>query len=311
MIFKPMLAANDKVLSPTLEDLQQLQYPMYGTPKKDGIRARVVWQDGKHRLLSRTNKPIPNCMIEEWCEENEIPIGCDGELVVQDRFGDADFHECQSKIMTKYSAPFNWTYYVFDMCRQPNEPPMTYKERFRDIHRQLRSSAYPKVVALSPQRMDNPGHALAYALDQIDIEGNEGIILRRGDGPYKQGRTTFNEGYMLKVKECEDREAIIIGFEERMHNANKGKRDGVGALKRSKHKANLHKTGMLGAFWVRDIETNVEFKVSGFTDAFARKAWENQHLYYNKVCTYSKFKHGEKDKPRQPKFKGIRDERDL
>lgn len=304
-IFKPMLAANDRIVTP--EDLQQLQYPLWGTPKKDGIRARVVW-DKKHghHMLSRTNKPIPNCFVEEWCKENEVPEGCDGELVVQGRFGDEDFNECQSKFMSTYSVPFEWTYYVFDDW---SDTELNYIARVASCSH-LKQSGIPYIDVLCPKKLKNPDDVLEYETVQVDLNGHEGIILR-SNSRYKQGRTTFREGLMLKMKRFQDKEALIIGFEERMHNANKGKRNEVGAFKRSKHKANLHRTGMLGAFWLRDIETGVEFKCSGFTDAFARKVWENQHHYYNKLCTYCKPLHGEKNKPRQPKFKGIRDERDL
>src|SRR5678816_1581712 len=271
-IFKPMLAANDRTVTP--DDLHLLQYPLWGTPKKDGIRARITYNTKckRHEAVSRTNIPIPNCFIEEWVAENEIPVGCDGELVVQDRFGDADFHECQSKILSTYSVPFEWKYYVFDGWNKPG----TYRQRLRDISRYINSSGVPYIHILPPQKLRNADEVLAYEKREVDTNGHEGIILRSGGGEYKQGRTTFLEGLMLKMKRMIDKEALIIGFEEKKHNANSATRDKVGRLKRSKNKANLHGTGMLGAFWVRDIETQQEFKVSGFTDAFARHVWENK-----------------------------------
>lgn len=302
-----MLAANDRTVTP--DDLHLLQYPIWGTPKKDGIRARMVYnkQRKRHEALSRTNIPIPNYLIEEWVADNEVPEGCDGELVVQDRFGDADFHECQSKILSQYSVPFAWKYYVFDAWNID----AGYRKRYKSIELLLSWSGIPYIQGLRPVKLHNEDEVLAYEKEQVEIHGHEGIILRSADGHYKQGRTTFLEGLMLKMKRMSDHEALIIGFHEKKHNANSATRDKVGRLKRSKNKANLHGTGMLGAFHVRDIVTGEEFKVSGFTDAFARHVWENKHHYFEKICTYCKVIHGEKNKPRQPKFKGIRNLTDL
>ena len=40
------------------------------------------------------------------------------------------------------------------------------------------------------------------------------------NAPYKQGRSTVREGYLLKVKTFLDDEATVVRFEERMHNGN-------------------------------------------------------------------------------------------
>lgn len=303
----PMLAAQQIL---TDDDLQSLQYPIYGTPKKDGIRAHVVWDGCRHAMMSRTNKPIPNCFIEEWCKENEIPIGCDGELVVQNKHGDADFHTCQSRIMSTYSVPFEWTYYVFDHTRMFQHG---YYDRARGIYKELRVGGYgpsSRIRMLLPQKLVDADEVRSYYQEMVD-QGNEGIILRSKDGRYKEGRCTFKEGLMLKLKARETREAQIVGFIERYHNSNTGKRNNVGQLKRPKKKSGLLPTGMLGAFVLRDLEDGTIFNCSGFTDAFAKHVWENKHLYMDKIVSYDKLIHGEKDKPREPKFKGIRDQRDI
>lgn len=308
--FRPMLAARE-IVRP--EDLHTLQYPMWGTPKKDGIRAQVFWdkKTKTNRMFSRKHLPIPNCHIEEWCAEYEVPVGCDGELVVQGRFGDEDFHECQSKIMSNITVPFKWTYYVFDQWwdDMPGDPG--YRKRFKNIAKTLAGTGLLDVVLLKPIPLLSPEDVIVYEKYQVDVEGNEGIILRSGDGHYKQGRCTLNEQLMLKMKRFESREAKVIDFIERKHNANKQTRDKVGAAKRSKHKANLHGMNTLGALVGRDLETGVEFKCAGFTDEQAQKIWNNKMDYYEKIFTYDKQIHGEKDKPRSPQFKGFRSLDDL
>jgi len=60
-------------------DLDTLPYPVYVTPKLDGIR--VLFKDGV--ALSRTLKPIPNKSIQKWAAfwGDELE-GMDGELIV-------------------------------------------------------------------------------------------------------------------------------------------------------------------------------------------------------------------------------------
>ena len=60
-------------------DLDNLQYPVYVTPKLDGIRC--LFKDGV--ALSRTLKPIPNKSIQVWAKQYaKVLEGMDGELIV-------------------------------------------------------------------------------------------------------------------------------------------------------------------------------------------------------------------------------------
>ena len=53
--------------------------------------------------------------------------------------------------------------------------------------------------------------------------GGEGLILRNPDGVYKFGRSTPKQQLSIKVKFFEQDEFEVIGFTERMHNANQAK----------------------------------------------------------------------------------------
>ena len=67
------------------------------------------------------------------------------------------------------------------------------------------------------------------------------------DGPYKCGRSTVREGYLLKLKRFADGEAVILGCCEQMHNANAAQQDAFGRTKRSSHKDNKIGKATLGA----------------------------------------------------------------
>jgi DNA ligase-1 len=139
--------------------------------------------------------------------------------------------------------------------------------------------------------------------------GYEGVMVRHPRGPYKFGRATQREGWLLKVKRKQTSEALIIGFQEQMHNANELKTDELGYAERSSHQANLVPTGVLGAFTVRD--KGVEFNVgTGFTFQDRQEFWRKRHELIGSRITYEYLPIGVKDKPRHPVFKGFRPQED-
>jgi DNA ligase-1 len=143
-------------------------------------------------------------------------------------------------------------------------------------------------------------------------QGFEGVMLRDPNGKYKFGRSTTAEAALVKLKRFNQSEAVIIGFEEQMHNANEAKVDNLGHTERSSHKANMVPTGMLGAMVVRDLNTNIEFNVgTGFTAADRQEYWTKRESLVGKVVSYKFLAIGVKDKPRHPVFLGFRNKEDL
>ena len=67
---KPMLAA-------TIKELYEIKYPVYASPKLDGIRGVII--DGQ--LRSRSLKPIPNPFVSARFSKKEYD-GLDGELIL-------------------------------------------------------------------------------------------------------------------------------------------------------------------------------------------------------------------------------------
>lgn len=302
MSFKPMLA------SPA--DFSILQYPLFASPKLDGIRAVVL--DGK--LVSRKLLHIPNKHVFNVLSLTEFD-GLDGELIVGSPTADDVYRVTNSAVMSHQGAP-EFTYHVFDLhdyvARFTTRLEILrdrideFNAAARQVERRLLGEASCKIVLHEHVHINDEAELLEYEAKQIEL-GYEGLILRSGMGVYKHGRSTAREQYMLKVKRFEDSEAEVLGVVEEMFNGNEAEKDNLGRTKRSKAKAGLVGKGTMGALQVRDLKTGVEFEIgTGFTAADRQRTdWQG------KIVKYKYFPIGVKDKPRHPVYLGLRDARDL
>jgi len=281
--FKPMLAA-------TL-DLNTLTLPVLCTPKYDGIRC--VIRDGV--VLSRTLKPIPNLHVRTLLKE--CPDDLDGELIVPE----SSFNATQSAVMRVEGTP-NVRYYVFDLIRDA-----PYEQRMKE----LESLPLPDVcVKVLPVRISTKTSLFAYE-ERCTREGYEGIMVRSPTGPYKYGRSTEKQGYLLKMKRFLDAEARIIDFEELMHNENEALVDERGYTKRSSHRDGKVPGDTLGCFLVETDDHRV-FRVStGLTAEQRQLYWDTRSDLLGKLVKYKYQESGAKDLPRFPVFLGFRSEDDM
>lgn len=288
------------MLSGTLKDLNAIKFPVLATPKLDGIRCLKI--DGK--ALTRNFKPIPNHHIRNTIEKL-CPDGFDGEIV---SIGNT-FNEVQSFVMTEEGTP-NFQYVIFDYVK--DDLNKSYSKRIEDLMEWLQNSKnMTSLICLFPQEINNVDE-LKYFETQALIDNYEGIMIRDPNGPYKCGRSSEKEGYLLKFKRFLDSEAVIIGFEEKMINTNESKPNELGYSKKSSHKKNLVPANTLGNLIVKDIKTDVVFSIgSGYNDELRLEIWTNQNKYLDKLVRYKYQPSGTKDKPRFPIFEGFRDERDL
>jgi DNA ligase-1 len=138
------------------------------------------------------------------------------------------------------------------------------------------------------------------------------VFRRAPNGPYKFGRSSTNEGTLLKLKRFEDSEAEIIGVEELLSNQNDANKNALGHTERSSHKANMVPMGTMGCLNVRDLKSKVEFSIGTGFDADTRaEFWKTRKTVIGKIVKYKYFASGSKDKPRFPVFLGFRDKRDM
>ena len=299
-ITKPMLAA-------TLKDVNQLDYSKgyLATQKLDGIRALMI--DGK--LVSRTFKTIRNNHIRTTLEAI-LPDGADGEIVCP-----GAFQATSSGVMSEDGAP-EFIYYMFDYVKDDIKKP--YFERMQDMIQWVVDkgpkviSGMDKVQLLIPTLIKDYNHLKKFETKCINT-GFEGVILRTPDSPYKCGRSTAKQEWLLKLKRFADDEAIVIGFTEKMHNDNEATKDAFGHTVRSSHKENKRPAGTLGSLIVRDIKTEIEFEIgTGFDDELRQKIWDGRPEWDGLIVKYKHFAiSGVKEKPRFPVFLGVRDKEDM
>ena len=296
-MFKPTLAVN--------ADLAKINYPVYASPKLDGIRCSVV----NYKALTRTLKAIPNLHISEALSRPEFS-GFDGELIIGDPTSKTVYTDTVSGVMRVSGQP-TFTYYVFDLH---DMDASTYEFRLAF----LRTLDFPINFKLLRQELvHDEAELLAYEQEKVE-EGYEGVILRSPTAPYKFGRSTVNEGYLLKVKRFEDSEARVIGFEEEQFNGNAAETNELGRTKRSSHQAGKVGKGTMGALIVRDVHSKVEFNIgTGFT-AEQRSEWwtffagrTSDSTDDMPIIKYKFFPVGVKDKPRHPVYLGARSALDI
>lgn len=290
---KPMLAgvATDEALIDLLAETSLL-----ASPKLDGVRGIV--KDGQ--LVSRSLKPIRNMHTQLLFGRPEFE-GLDGELIFGAPTAEDVYRATNSAVMRIEGEP-DVQFYVFDSFLHPGEP----------YHR--REHALPHsgpVIKLENAQIESI-EALEHYEQSALAAGYEGVMLRRPDAPYKFGRSTLRESYLLKLKRFQDSDAEVIGFIEEMHNANEAQTNELGRTHRSSHKENKVGKMSLGALRVRDIYTGQEFKIgTGFTATARAMIWANRIDYMGRIVKYKFLDVGVKDLPRHPVFLGWRDKDDL
>lgn len=287
---KPLLAVN--------ADLENLRYPLLLSPKLDGVRCLVV--DGV--AMSRNMKPIPNEFVQ-FCLGHLQLSGLDGELVVGDPCAPNCFNATQSGVMRREGEP-DFAFYVFDDFSLE----VGFKSRLN-----VATQAALKSTRLRPVDHHKVHHRLELdQLEQYYVErGFEGVMLRDPEGRYKQGRSTYKEGILMKVKRFEDSEATVVEMLPLMRNENEQTRDELGRAKRSKKKAGLVQEEMLGKLLVKDVKTGVEFEIgTGFTEEQRIRFWRDG-VRPGAYVSYKYQPAGQKDKPRFPVFKGFRHPEDV
>ena len=286
-LFKPMLATD--------ADLNNLRFPLLASTKLDGVRAVV--RDGV--VYSRSNKPIPNQYVQRLFSEYEH---FDGELIVGEPTSKTVYRDTVSGVMSVDGEPAV-SFYVFDHIEYPTHP---YTTRAQYIE----FDCYDIIVRHGQVKIETLEDLLRHEEAAL-VAGYEGLILRDPNAPYKMGRSTAREGYLLKLKRFQDAEATVIGFEERMHNGNEATTNELGRTKRSSHKANKTGRGDLGALVCRTAD-GVEFNIgTGFTDSERAHVWDNRDQFLGRLAKYKFFPVGQKEAPRHPVFLGWRDVRDV
>jgi DNA ligase-1 len=279
-------------------DLTKLRFPLLASAKLDGIRAVV--RDGV--VYSRSNKPIPNKYVQRLFADFEH---FDGELIVGDPCSKTVYRDTVSHVMSNDKEGFHVNFFVFDSVRDLSAD---YRERLRWLAEASENNI--GIVLHEQVEMRSLDELLEYEEECLE-DGYEGLILRDASAPYKNGRSTVKEGYLLKLKRFQDAEATVVGFEERMHNGNEATTNELGRTRRSSHQAGKSGRGDLGALVCRTSE-GIEFNIgTGFTDSERERVWLDRDQFLGRLAKFKFFPVGVKEAPRHPVFLGWRDGSDL
>ena len=268
MSFRPLLGAR-------VEDVYSLHYPLFASYKLDGIRAG--WEHKE--FLSRTRKTIPNRQLQRIAASVDLPTGLDGELILGEPNAPDVFRRTTSYCMSEHTALLQTPirFFVFDNYEKPGDFASR-NEWLYDIP--------PLVIKLDQILCDRAEDVLELEASALAL-GYEGLVLRSPTGPYKQGRSTLREQYLLKLKRFTDAEARVIGFEELHHNANEAEVDERGYTKRSSHAENKLPMGTLGALVCEMGE--VVFRLgTGFKSYDREFIWRHRDKYLGR---FAKFKY--------------------
>lgn len=304
MTFQPMLAGK---YDPT-DYKNPLSYPVLASHKLDGVRFVIIGGV----VMSRSLKPIPNAWVQK--QYSKLPEGSDGELIFGNPTHPEAYRNTMSAVMSEDGEPTQVLAHCFDNYRFSGG----FQNRFGLVNTWPQYKEIKGAVIVAHKLIHNASELEAFEQAAVDA-GHEGIMVRSLNGPYKQGRSTAKEGYLLKVKRFEDSEAVVLDTEELMSNTNAATKDNLGHTERSSHKAGMVGRGVLGALNVRGLEgtyKDVEFSIgTGFTGADdpngeRGKLWKQRKQLVGRIAKFKYFPTGSKDKPRFPVFLGWRDARD-
>lgn len=281
---KAMLACSETI---TKAMLPSLAYPLVASPKYDGIRALSIGQ----QPISRHAKLLPNRDLQ-YAFKHMPPL--DGEVLVP-----GDFNKVQSAIMSRDTCVADkFNYFVFDTT-ELNWHTKRFDARMLRVE-ELAKDAPPQ-VQIAPMRICNsPAEVIAFYEEVLAYDhpwDYDGLILRAPSAPYKYGRSTLKQEWMLKMKPWDDAEGVIVGFEELMRNLDTS----------CKRKENMVPGGMLGKFVVQ--WNGQEFNVGGGKNLTVERRqhyWNNQAMYLGKKLTFKHLGLSEYGVPRHPNYKGIR-----
>lgn len=290
-MFKPMLACSESCH----HFFDQLRFPLLASPKIDGIRATI--RDGV--VYARSNQPFPNVNLQSRFANYEY---FDGEFVL----GSPTRHDlCRATggvTNSKEKPVDDLRLFAFDHIRDLGAD---FGNRQRWLMEDWSSHGGQHVVVHEQKLCTRLFELLKYE-DHMLNAGYEGLILRDPDAPYKCGRSTAKEQYLLKLKRFTDAEFEVVGFEERMHNGNEATTSALGRTKRSSAVAGKSGRGDLGALICQG--EGFTFNVgTGFSDSERAEIWNNQTAYEGRLAKVKFFAIGMKDKPRHPVFLSWRD----
>ena len=287
-------------------DLNLIRFPIVCLVKIDGVNGGNL----SDTFTSRTLKPFKNSVVGDIFS-HPLLAGFNGELAVGSLTDGATCRRTSS-VVNSYSWNSSGeipTLYPFDYVTE-----QTHKFGFADRYYLLRGLIDKLPPELARHVKPLPAVKLCKTLEEV-LEfhemvtglGYEGTILRWTLSPHKNGRSTVKEGYLLRLKDQETDEAVVLSLVEAEENQNIAQVNALGQTFRTSHQENKVGKGMIGSFlclW-RDIEILVS--AGELSHDERREIWETGG-WIGKTITFKSMSYGMKDKPRFARYVAPRED---
>jgi len=298
---KPMKASDVK-------DVDALHYPLEVLTKYDGVYALVV--GGK--LLGRSLKPFKNAYITEMLSDSKFE-GFVGELCeTQESKSLAREDLCRNTTSCVNTIDKEWSFEwkLFDYIH-PDVVHLEYTERIEALYKRIGYISCPMDINIVESTTATCGVDVIDMYEESLRLGYEGIILRKPDGKWKNGRSTLKEQFLLRMKPQSDAEAVVVGLVEALENNNVAIINELGYTERSSHQDNKVGKGMLGSFLCVDLKTGNEITVGAgkLTHEERVECFINPPIH--QVVKYRSMTYGVKSAPRFARFYSFRAVEDL
>lgn len=310
--FRPNKAATLE----TEQDFSRIRYPVYASPKYDGIRIVCHRELGP---VTNTLKPIPNTYMRGVMSHPKL-VGLDGEIICGDPTDPTGYSDTQSAFSSHGGEP-EFRFFVFDDISSV-AMQCSFPIRMEDVQNKTASAQWafdelyagkvfrPNIEVVQHTLIGNREELDAYC-EQCVVTGFEGAMFRAHDKGYKFGRSTMIEGGLFKYKPFMDAEAVIKGFEPLMRNFNPPRVDSRGLQIRGYSQTNkVADEFMVGKVLATVI--NGQFKGcnisvgSGLDDTLRLQMKKFPEKFLDRTFTFKYQKFGSKDLPRSPIWKGLR-----
>lgn len=299
LVMRPMGA-----MKVTPDQLPDLKYPLYVSPKLDGVRC--VIKNGFP--LSRRLIKLPNRRLQRML--SYCPEGFEGELILGHPLSENVFNKTQGCVMSQDEPVDNIHFHLFDNWGNEKTP---FEARFNGLKlivENLRNRGHDHLHVIEHTLARNADDVMELEARYVDM-GYEGIMLRSPKAHYKFGIATLRKAELLKIKRWLDTEARIVGFLEMMGNGSEPEINGLGYIKRLKRKSTAIPLGVLGAF-ICELPSGVQFKLgNGFSFEQRAALWQVRELLLDKWVTFKYQEMTAQGKPRSPSFLHFRDEIDF
>lgn len=300
---KPLLATN--------YDESKLVFPLGAQPKIDGVRGLTT----EGHLTGRSLKKHKNKYTTAFYSIPEY-AHLDGEIAAQEETHPDLCRLTSSALSTIKGEPFTY-WHVFD-CLRKEVVAAPYVERHKYLvqliayEQSMSRCTNAKVVPMAI--CETLGDLLRLDEQWLEI-GYEGTIIRGLNAPHKEGRSTVNQGQLLRIKRFIEAEALVLAIEEGNANENEAQTNELGRTFRTSHQENKVPNGHVGNMQCRvlaDVEWDGSVVIKadqiitvspGNMDHSMRKHYfDNPSELVSHVIKFKFFPKGIKDKPRFPTY---------